>query len=438
MKLIKIIQDNFKNYNHSISSFVPQVFTLTTDKLKEIKELKHCDEFSNVELRIVDKSEIGNNIETYKISDNGFTDRFSKKTGIFYLYQINTVDFKTFDIRGYFISEPIQRFYYGHNIDGLTSEQKDIVTKILRNIDTLFFSHDYIDNRIMDFNKENISIKENIFNNSEYISFDNGKFYLNKSDGSKENFFSGTQNVMSNIIKNFDEENIKENIKQPSYSTIADEMLILEKTIDECDGLDEEQIISIKEKIKTFESKLKDKIKPKTITISSLVHNKIKNYCNTFGLKIGDWVEETLLNALDCSDKKSTKKQTEEEWLEESKDELLKKWREYQKINKLIKTEYLILKPKFKFKGFSIVDHKPLYDYLGTDKELEKDLETIKCKIYLTIDKRELNNVTYLNKFADLPVEGIDVNLPEEEVDLENLTSERIKKLINALSGNHK
>ena len=62
---------------------------------------------------------------------------------------------------------------------------------------------------------------------------------------------------------------------------------------------------------------------------------------------------------------------------------------------------------------------KPLYDYLGTDKELERDLQTIKCKIYLTIDKRELNNVTYLNQFADLPVEGIDVNLPEEEVDLE-------------------
>jgi len=410
MKLIKLIQDNFKNYSNSINSFAPQVFTLTTDKLKSIKELKHCDEFSNVELRIVDKSEISDKMETYKISDFYNSLPFSGKIGIFYLYQINTVDFKSFDIRGFFKTESIQRFYYGHDIDGLTSLQKDTVAELIKKINTLHITHDYIDNRIMDFKKENIAFNA-ISNMEENVTFDGKNFVLNKKDGTKENFYSIEEETAK-----------KENIKPPSYSTIEDEMLILEKTIDECDGLDEEQIISIKEKIKTFESKLKDKIKPKTITISSLVHNKIKNYCNTFGLKIGDWVEETLLNALDCSDKTSTKKQSQEEWLEESKDELLKKWREYQKINKLIKTEYLILKPKFKFKGFSIVDHKPLYDYLGTDKELERDLQTIKCKIYLTIDKRELNNVTYLEQFANLPVEGIDVNLPEEEVDLEKLT----------------
>jgi hypothetical protein len=220
-----------------------------------------------------------------------------------------------------------------------------------------------------------------------------------------------------------------------SYTSIAKEMAVLEKTIDDCDGLDEEQILSLKEKIKNFENKLKDKVKPKTITISSVVHNKIKNYCSTFGLKIGDWVEETLLDALDCTDKKGRKVQTHEEWLEEGKEELMRKWKEYQKINKLIKTDYLILKPKFKFKGFSFLDHKPMYDYLGTDKELQHDLETIKCKIYLTTDKRELDNLIYLNEFADMPVEGFDINLPEEEIDLDSLTSDGIKKLINILSG---
>ena len=113
----------------------------------------------------------------------------------------------------------------------------------------------------------------------------------------------------------------------------------------------------------------------------------------------------------------------------------MKRWRESKKINKLIKTDFLILKPKFKFKGFSILDHKPMYDYLGTDKELQSDIESIRCKIYLTTDKRELDNLTYLNEFADIPVEGFDVNIPEEEVDLEKLTSDGIKKLINILAG---
>jgi hypothetical protein len=67
--------------------------------------------------------------------------------------------------------------------------------------------------------------------------------------------------------------------------------------------------------------------------------------------------------------------------------------------------------------------------------ELQHDLESIKCKVYLTTDKRELNNLTYLNEFAEMPVEGFDINLPEEEVDLEKLTSDGLKKLISILSG---
>jgi hypothetical protein len=46
-----------------------------------------------------------------------------------------------------------------------------------------------------------------------------------------------------------------------------------------------------------------------------------------------------------------------------------------------------------------------------------------------------LDNLTYFNEFADMPVDGFDINLPEEAVDLEKLTSDGFKKLISILSG---
>jgi hypothetical protein len=550
MKLINIIHENFKATNMPLSrnsdggfSFIPEVFSLKSDKLDKIRELPFCDEFKQVELKIVHSPMIeAGVIKTEKIDKNTILD-FGP--GIVYLYQINTIDFKTFDLRLYYQPTIQLTHYRGYDLSNLNEEQKDNIIRMINDSSLGFSMPTYdVESRILNFKRENAAkkvfestnkkpfppetIKEDMaeiankeltaenFNevmsartktsfpdifetyveipvstHGQSITFDSlGNPILNHSDGKKEYFganqnfnWNATQDVIINKIKNmennkkwtyqeflntpnstlltksdFDEQyeliqkwmnsdkeiSYSDWIRQTllkdfkiepkenglSYTSIAKEMAVLERTIDDCDVLDEEQILALKEKIKNFETKLKDKVKPKTITISSVVHNKIKNYCNTFGLKIGDWVEETLLNALDCK-----KTLTHEEWIEESKEELIKRWRESKKINKLIKTDFLILKPKFKFKGFSILDHKPMYDYLGTDKELQSDIESIRCKIYLTTDKRELDNLTYLNEFADIPVEGFDVNIPEEEVDLEKLTSDGIKKLINILAG---
>jgi ribosome-associated translation inhibitor RaiA len=59
--------------------------------------------------------------------------------------------------------------------------------------------------------------------------------------------------------------------------------------------LSEHQIDNIKDKLKEFEKKFNKKFKPKTITISSPVHDKVKKYCVENNLKVCEWVEDILL-----------------------------------------------------------------------------------------------------------------------------------------------
>lgn len=64
--------------------------------------------------------------------------------------------------------------------------------------------------------------------------------------------------------------------------------------IENVSELDEEQVAKLKEKMKQIEGTLKDKIKPKTITISGNLHSRIKKYCSDNSYNIGDWSEMAL------------------------------------------------------------------------------------------------------------------------------------------------
>jgi len=409
-RLIDVIMEEFNRLPMTVNA----IYTLDCKKLETSKwKFESCEEFKNCQLVITpfSKVTIGKDtfdIRTYRINHQGRTD-ILLGNGIFYLYQINTSDFVNFDIRGYFFAID-KDFFQNKNLEGLTDEQKDKIKDIL-NTDVPFGNiqakNDWTDHLIKQYKLENAAqdfIKNNLIED--------------ETNFKKQEPFNKLQ-------------------EKDSYTDLVKEISTIEKTLNDCDGLDDDQIIALKDKIKNFEAKLKDKVKPKTITISSSVHNKIKKYCNDFNLKIGDWVEDTLLKALDCTDtqikqkystyeeyveaakddlmKKWKEYQTYEEYVEAAKDDLMKKWKEYQKINKLIKSDNLILKPKFKFKGFSFIDHKPMYDYLGTDAQLQKEIETIKCKIYLTTNVQELSNPIYIDKFAETPVEGFDVNIPGED-----------------------
>jgi hypothetical protein len=218
----------------------------------------------------------------------------------------------------------------------------------------------------------------------EYIEFDNGKAYLN---------FNGKRSFFSNIEDN-----------RKTYTEIAKDFDSIERDIMGCDGLEEEQILILKEKLKTFETKLKEKeIKPKTITISGSIHNKIKNHCGYIGIKIGDWVEKVLLEAMQpaiITEKLDYNQQ--EKQLEKQKDDLIQTWIKSKDRNKVIISDKLILLTNFKFLGYESANGKPTYDFIGTEEEFKKAREKIKCNITLAADNKRSLISTYEYKEDNL------------------------------------
>ena len=95
-------------------------------------------------------------------------------------------------------------------------------------------------------------------------------------------------NPFSNKVENTIQMSGRTNTSYESLMSDLDDM----KNISE---LDEEQVLSLKEKFKEIENSLKEKIKPKTITISGPTHKKIRERCSVSGENIGDWAEKTLL-----------------------------------------------------------------------------------------------------------------------------------------------
>ena len=204
----------------------------------------------------------------------------------------------------------------------------------------------------------------------EYIEFDNGKAYLN---------FNGKRTFFSNIEDN-----------RKTYNDITKDFDNIERGITECDGLDEEQILILKEKLKSFETKLKEKeIKPKTITISGSVHNKIKNHCGYIGIKIGDWVEQVLLEAIKPAiiTEKLDYKDYEEQ-LDKQKGDMIESWFKSKDRNKVIISDKLIALPNFKFLGYESFNGKPTYDFIGGEKAFMEAKEKIKCNITLAADNK--------------------------------------------------
>lgn len=230
----------------------------------------------------------------------------------------------------------------------------------------------------------------------EYMKFDNGEAYLNFND----NRFFFTGEAYSNFKdKNSFFTDIEDNRK--TYTDIAKDFDSIEKDIMGCEGLEEEQILILKEKLKTFEAKLKEKeIKPKTITISGSVHNKIKNHCGYIGIKIGDWVEKVLLDAIQPAIIKE--KLEQEKQFEKQKEDLIQTWIKSKDKNKVIIADKLIMLTNFKFLGYESVNGKPTYDFIGTEKQFKEAKEKIKCNITLAADNKRSLISGFSNKEEDL------------------------------------
>ncbi len=168
-------------------------------------------------------------------------------------------------------------------------------------------------------------------------------------------------------------------------------------------SLTEEQILEVKSKMKEMDKKLKEMNKPKTITISSYDHKKIKKYCSSLNLNIGDWVTSILLEKIEddnCIIRDKFDDEDYVEHLERKSNELIQKYK-YKKRDVMFKTNKILVNKNFEFVGYSSLDANPIY---GCDNSLNFKLLLDENSIeYKSVSKSEIGNGIYYN--LDLEVE---------------------------------
>lgn len=252
----------------------------------------------------------------------------------------------------------------------------------------------------------------------------------------------GVYNEKNFIPNDYYEKCKDENIKQTrkilnknmenrdDYYNISSELDAMEERLSNSEGFDEDQIQTLKERIKLFEDRLKEKVKPKTITISNNVHNIIKNYCNFYNLKIGDWVEKTLMEKIEDN---TPKRETVS--IEQVKEELETKYKDYGVRKQLVSAGKLLNldknSKKFKFIGFGI-DNKPIYDYIGTS--LEEDTKFMSCEVTKLPEGPVQISTKYQPQYADIDLdEGVFV-LDDTYIDkLKSMSDKDLSREIDEL-----
>ena len=213
------------------------------------------------------------------------------------------------------------------------------------------------------------------------------------------------QYIMDRVQKEYDERKNEGprnyDPMEDKYSELSTDLDSIEDKLDSCDELDEDQVTNLKDKLKEFENRLKEKIKPKTITITSSLHNKIKNYCNKHNEKIGDWVDKILKTELEKP--RLTHYEEEQKKEEMEKEAILKRYFDSKKTHKLIKSDKIIALHNFKFIGHSQLDHKPVYDYLGSEAQLKTDLNRIGCNVNVVFN--EILTPDFLASFEEMDLD---------------------------------
>ena len=160
------------------------------------------------------------------------------------------------------------------------------------------------------------------------------------------------------------------------------------------DGVDENYLSQLKEKVKLIEKKLKENNKPKTITISGKSHNVIKRYCTSLNYNIGEWAEKIMLKEIE--DNKCVYYVKEHDSTDPMIKEVVEKWIERKsRKGTLVKSNKFMLSDKFRFVGYSRVDGLPIYDFLG-------DMNDIKSAFLGKIEY--IKEVGDVNKFSDLDI----------------------------------
>lgn len=161
------------------------------------------------------------------------------------------------------------------------------------------------------------------------------------------------------------------------------------------DELTENDVENLKAKMKEIEKKVKEKNKPKTITISGIDHSIIKSYCNSLNLNIGEWTAKVLIEEIERNRCITYSNETYEEIQEAGVKNIREKYKylfEESENEILLKSNKLILSKDLKIKGYSFFDGKPIYEISFDNRESfldyvrENDIDVVLCK------KNEISN----------------------------------------------
>ena len=122
---------------------------------------------------------------------------------------------------------------------------------------------------------------------------------------------------------------------------------------------EEFQLAALKAAARKLEQSIKDRKKPKTITISGDTHNRIKTYCATMGLNIGKWTEQVLLREITDNACVERVQSNYEEYINETAESIKNK---YTAKKTRYKTDKIIVCDGLRLIGESVKTGDPVYE----------------------------------------------------------------------------
>lgn len=165
------------------------------------------------------------------------------------------------------------------------------------------------------------------------------------------------------------------------------------------ENISELDLNNIKNQLKQVEKKVKQKKKPKTITIPGDTHAKVKKYCNLFNLNIGEFTEKVLLEELERNQCIKKDERDKEDIQKEEMSEIEKRFIDNElKSRTLIKSNKLLFSKYLRFYGYSITDGLPIYEIIEIKgdffNEMYKDtLKENNIEIKLVTKRESTKNI---------------------------------------------
>jgi hypothetical protein len=127
---------------------------------------------------------------------------------------------------------------------------------------------------------------------------------------------------------------------------------------------EEFQLAALKAAARKLEQRIKEKKKPKTITISGEVHNSIKTHCAMMGLNIGKWTEQVLMREISENNCIEMVQSNYDEYINETVEDIKTK---YTTKKTMYKADKLIMCEALRLVGESVVDGMPVYELVDQE-----------------------------------------------------------------------